>query len=343
MSIRRPDQKERRKEKMRKDSSKSGWRAIILIAAMAAALLLSTGTALALTKLCPVGSTADNPCEGTDSADTLFGTGANSNFGASGADFIRALAGDDEIAGSGGNDTTDGGSGNDVYLYQDFWGSDTVVDPGGIDTLDFSAATLEVGISLCPEVNDNGIAIGGGETFTGFVRFSSKLENAKGGSRPDQIVGCTGTNRLSGGGGGDTLEDFGGSVSQGVFLPESDDVYAGFGGASAGLDSVKDHGGSSDVADLRPLKSTSVRKSRIDLNADGTANSLLLQTGENRGVVIANHFGDDGNSFSGRIEKIKFKDRTISPSAASVSEAPAGQSAATREALAEAATEGPRE
>jgi Ca2+-binding RTX toxin-like protein len=98
-------------------------RTLLLVGMMAATLVTASGMALAVSKVCPPGTTQANPCAGTKGIDSLVGTG--------GADYITGLAGNDKISGGNGDDTTDGGVGNDTYSYKGGWGIDTLIDSGG--------------------------------------------------------------------------------------------------------------------------------------------------------------------------------------------------------------------
>ncbi|SEA83603.1 Ca2+-binding protein, RTX toxin-related [Desulfuromusa kysingii] len=56
-----------------------------------------------------------------------------------GDDNIIAGQGDDIIDAGFGSDTIDGGAGDDTYIYHRWDGSDTIIDAGGIDTLQFGS------------------------------------------------------------------------------------------------------------------------------------------------------------------------------------------------------------
>ena len=86
-------------------------RTLLLLAAMVAALMVASGVALAVNKVCPTGTTQASPCSGT------------TGIGTSGADYINGLAGNDKISGGTGDDTTDGGGGSDTYSYKKGGGS----------------------------------------------------------------------------------------------------------------------------------------------------------------------------------------------------------------------------
>ena len=110
-------------------------RVALVLTAMALALLLASGVALAANK---VGTNGPDTLRGTNKADNLLGRGAN--------DILLALAGDDNLLGgpgkdivyggdenrlSGGNKNMVGGRGNDVLLGGR--GSDNILGEEGND------------------------------------------------------------------------------------------------------------------------------------------------------------------------------------------------------------------
>ena len=262
-------------------------------AALVLAATLSTGVASAAIKV------------GTDGADALVGTKYA-----------------DHLTGKRGDDTAAGKRGNDAYHYVDGWGRDTVVDPGGTDTLDFSAHTGAVNGALCPEEPDVG-SLGGraGDYADNTVRFSSRIENIRGGPNSNTFYGCTGKNKLSGGGGYDMLVDLGGYGQESTDVPPSSDVYSGFTATSSAQ--VLDTGGKGDVVNLSNFNSGGVEVRRFDHDGDGMAGSLVVlfdETGQHA-VIVFNQFETDDYreaAFNGRIEQVRFKNKTISPKASSI-------------------------
>jgi uncharacterized repeat protein (TIGR01451 family) len=84
---------------------------------------------------------------GDDGQDVLVGgSGSDSLFGGPGADTLSGGAGNDFLDGGADNDLLSGNTGDDTYRFADNWGTDTVTELSGqgFDTLDFSAATLDV-------------------------------------------------------------------------------------------------------------------------------------------------------------------------------------------------------
>jgi Ca2+-binding RTX toxin-like protein len=84
--------------------------------------------------------------------DTLTGNALDNRLeGGPGDDTLYGMDGDDVLVGGSGNDTLYGGNGDDTFLFlaDSGEGNDVVYcGPGGNDTLDFSARTVDVRIDL---------------------------------------------------------------------------------------------------------------------------------------------------------------------------------------------------
>ena len=132
-------------------------RAILLLAAIGAALVLSSGLALAVTKQCKPAASA---CNGTKEDDRLLGTaGVDNMFGLRGDDRLYGKEESDELFGGKGRDKLfggpnnpdgfadklDGGPGNDAlsggdgnndiyYYFANSWGKDTITETAVSDT-----------------------------------------------------------------------------------------------------------------------------------------------------------------------------------------------------------------
>ena len=131
-------------------------RAILLLAVIGAALVLSSGLALAVTKQCKPAASA---CNGTKEDDRLLGTaGVDNMFGERGDDRLYGKEESDELYGGKGrdklfggpnnpvgfadrldggtgNDAMAGGEGNDIYYYfANAWGKDTITETAISDT-----------------------------------------------------------------------------------------------------------------------------------------------------------------------------------------------------------------
>jgi hypothetical protein len=85
-----------------------GRRALLLLLAVVAALIAASGAALAVSKVCPSGTTQAKPCVGTNAGDKLTGTVKT--------DYINGLAGNDVQIGLLGNDFLRGLAGRDILV-----------------------------------------------------------------------------------------------------------------------------------------------------------------------------------------------------------------------------------
>ncbi|WP_028064488.1 calcium-binding protein [Solirubrobacter soli] len=124
---------------------------------------------------------------GDDRIDASLLTGSSLQaIGGAGGDYILDGAGNDSIDGGPGNDVNIAGRGTDVFAGGD-----------GDDTVDYSNRTAPVTVRL------NGTAVSGeaGENDT----IGADVEGAIGGSGNDVLVANPLGNRLSGGGGNDTI------------------------------------------------------------------------------------------------------------------------------------------
>jgi serralysin len=114
-----------------------------------------------------------------------------------------------------------------------------IYDNGGIDTLDFSGYSQTQTIDL----NQEAFSSTGGLTLNVSIARGAVIENAKGGSGSDTLLGNGANNRLEGNAGADTLVGragidsvFGGSGDDTLFLDISEDIAGQTfdGGAGAG-------------------------------------------------------------------------------------------------------------
>ena len=88
---------------------------------------------------------------GTNSDDTITGNDVdNVILALGGSDHILSAGdGNDMInLGLGSSETAEGGMGDDVYVFDGEWGSDTLTDAGGIDTVDFSSITRSLTFAI---------------------------------------------------------------------------------------------------------------------------------------------------------------------------------------------------
>jgi hypothetical protein len=289
-------------------------RTLLLLSVMAATLIVASGMALAVNKVCPSGSTEQNPCLGTKKTEKA--SGKDLLIGTDGADYIKALSGNDNISAGSGNDTTDGGSGNDTYSYENGWEDDTLIDASGTDHLNFSALANGVYAVLVPETASGGI-VQGGPNGDDTINFSSGtvVEKVTGSSSKDDYIltgGAANTLRPGSGTGGAYLEDVGGNnnFSSGVSIPASSDTYSGFAASGYGNVSIVDHGGTADKL-LLPFASTGAYFKAINGDGDAAVDDLLIMTSNTDYVYLNGQLEPDGNQ-DGHIEQIQFTDGTVS-------------------------------
>ncbi|WP_338846767.1 calcium-binding protein [Massilia sp. W12] len=114
---------------------------------------------------------------------------------------IFGLDGDDTLTGGQSADSLNGGNGNDVLIGKA--GNDTLDGGAGIDTADYSAQTSVLNLDLAKgEARPDGSVA---------VDILSGIENARGGSAVDTMIGDINANKLEGMAGNDILVGGGGA------------------------------------------------------------------------------------------------------------------------------------
>ncbi|MFN6103452.1 MAG: PKD domain-containing protein, partial [Planctomycetaceae bacterium] len=159
--------------------------------------------------------------------------------GDEGNDTLSGGSGNDVLIGGAGTDSLVGGAGNDTYVFDadSALGADTVNDTAGVDTLDFSATSLQaitvnLGLTTAQIVNPN---------LTLSLTSSSAIENVIGGGRGDRLTGNSLANTLVGGPGNDTLTGLAGNDSYQFDLDQN-----------LGEDTLNETGGGIDTLDFSP-------------------------------------------------------------------------------------------
>lgn len=99
------------------------------------------------------GGLGNDIIEGGAGNDTLTGRGGLDWIdGGSGNDALAGNGGDDTLLGDFGNDTLRGGAGSNTYMFDQNWGTDTIVEaasePGAVDTMDFSRARARINVTI---------------------------------------------------------------------------------------------------------------------------------------------------------------------------------------------------
>jgi hypothetical protein len=281
----------------------------LALAAVLAAMVLASGAAMAVSKVCPAGSTQANPCSGTSGNDLLIGD----QFG---PDYIKGLAGDDKISGVKGDDTTDGGGGSDTYSYREGYGTDTLIDSGGsADHLNFSAvaSTGSGGVvtHLYPEIGVNYAYGPTSAERANLLGSSTVIEKVTGSSAHDHINTGQAANTLKPGPGtgGASLYDYGGCSTCTPAHSASSDTYTGLAAGGYGPVSIKDFGGTADKLVL-PFASTDAYFEAQNGDSDTAYDNLIITTSSTDRVYIQGQLEPLGFQ-KGHIEQIQFTDETI--------------------------------
>ena len=227
-----------------------------MLVAMGAALVLSSGAALAITKHCvKENGNATQSCVGTKDADTLRGTtmtdfmygrgGNDTLVGYSGGDYLHGQGGRDTLlggknpdglSGGRGNDTLDGGSHGDYYYFDTRgWGKDRIIDtvePGSGEfddnSVSFNGRSGGVIVNLAsdsgpiPEVRSK-------SDDSGTVNWDGDvIDDVSDSPGDDTINGNSANNHIyAHGGGTDTISTGDGDDLIYVTTPDQDDASEG--------------------------------------------------------------------------------------------------------------------
>jgi len=151
-------------------------------------------------------STANDGDTATNEKDNVKSDVENI-LGSDSADVITGNANANRITGNLGNDTLNGGDGDDVFdmgadLSSGDHDDDVVSGGNGVDTVDYSARTADLTITLDNAADSGDSTVPEADTLD--------CENAIGGSGDDAITGNAGPNELSGGAGDDALSGLAG-------------------------------------------------------------------------------------------------------------------------------------
>lgn len=167
--------------------------------------------------------------------------GKDTITGGPGPDDLYGGAGNDNLTGGAGLDRLFGGDGNDIL--RDAWNGAFFDGGRGIDRLDLSAETANIGVdlvggSIFPTVHEgldaDDFLIGNSGPVAG-TQLSGRvtgIENLTTGSGNDLLLGTNGANVLDGGGGNDVIAGFRGNDTI-LGGAGSDNIYGG-----AGTDSL---------------------------------------------------------------------------------------------------------
>ena len=122
----------------------------------------------------------------------------------------------DDITDGGDGDTYEGGGGDDIYRFGDDWGTDTITDSAGANTLDFSDATAGANFALNGATT---VVTEGANKLTLTLTGASTLAEIHGSAGDDVFtadLGLTVQTNLYGGDGDDSFQPQAGSDFAGV-------------------------------------------------------------------------------------------------------------------------------
>jgi hypothetical protein len=225
-------------------------RTTLLVTAVAVAILLTGGVALAKNISCA--RQDGNVCAGTNQADNITGTNKADIIKArGGADTVMARGGRDRVFGQDGSDILLGGTGNDrlnggpnpitaFEFLEGGPGDDTLVESPGIDRYGFETNWGDDQITgngdplpahddddLCFSCSSNvvtasvtvNLATGTATDGTNTVTWDASvpfIEGATGGLGADNITGSAISNNVNGSSGADTINVYGDGGGDGV-------------------------------------------------------------------------------------------------------------------------------
>lgn len=268
-------------------TSSAGTRARTVTVAVAVGLFASVATVASAAVI--TGNAGDNTLRGTNRADRIDGR--------AGDDTLLGRRGRDRLTGGRDDDRLRGGqTGGESYLFDDNWGNDTVSDPAGTDTLDFSAVSSGMLIDLVPSASNEANA---GAPNTVDFPASTVIEDAIGGSGPDSIFGTEDNNALSGNSGGDEIHGRGGDDA--LNGGDGGDFYAFDEGW--GSDTLTDLSGD-DTLDFSALSSGSPVQVSSDALGEASSSTDILAFSPGQIERIQGGAGSDrifGNSLGNYI------------------------------------------
>ena len=133
----------------------------------------------------------NNSISGGAGNDVIYGNGGN--------DTLIGGDGNDSLTGGSGNDSLDGGIGLNTYLFANDWGNDTIDSAYATDTVDLSAVTSDLFVTMW---STNGDEV---TDWSNSINWWSPVLSLKTGSGNDFIMGDGDSDYISAGAGHDTI------------------------------------------------------------------------------------------------------------------------------------------
>ena len=224
---------------------------------------------------------------GLGSNDTvkLLGLTGNDSFSMTGTAIV--LNGLPVTAGLAAKVTLDGGAGDDVYRFNadQTWNNVTIIDSAGMDTVDFSATTVNISANL---------GVSSRQTVTPGLRLSvtpNTIENLIGGSGNDTLFGNALNNRITGNAGNDTIHGLQGDDT--LLGGLGDDIYVFAAATAAEVDTVTESSNQgTDTLNFAALTTNvAVRLNSSAVQAVDSTRTLKL----NSVATFENLIGGSGN------------------------------------------------
>jgi Ca2+-binding RTX toxin-like protein len=240
------------------------------------------------------GNAGSDYLDGYDGDDNLYGgDGGDQIGGGNGNDNLYGGDGDDVISGDSGNDNLYGGAGNDTYRINAGYETGAIlIDEtlgDGIDTLDFIGYTTQ---AISVNLGNTAIqTVAPGLQIT----INGAIENVKGSSANDTMIGNSLNNRIEGGRGADSMS--GGTGNDTYVVDNASDLVTE--AANSGTDTVE----SSITYTLTPNVENLLLTVPISSdpfvpnpspNINGTGNALdNIITGNSGNNILNGGFGND--------------------------------------------------
>ncbi len=200
-----------------------------------------------------------------------------------------AFTGAATLIGAAGIDMLLGGPGDNVYPFitDTVLGSDTIIDPGGMDSLDFSGTTT---LGVVVDLSESGAQVVN-TNLTLALSNGSSIENVVGGVLNDMLTGNALANRITGGPGNDTMD---GGAGDDIYVFDTDTTQT----SGAGHDTVTEASGAANGVDTLDFSGTTTLAVIINLslaNIDQPVNpnvKLRLSSGSSIENVIGGAFNN---------------------------------------------------